>query len=521
MQSYNTIKMEHSDTNKRIAKNTVFLYIRMLFVIIVSLYTSRVVLDKLGIEDYGIHNVVAGFVGMLFFFSTSLSNVTQRFLSIELAKKNIQSAKKVFNQHLILYILVILLLLLLAETLGLYFVRYKLVIPSERLSAALWAYQFGLISISFTLIGIVYNSAIIAHEDMKIYSYVGMVEGLANLIIAYIISEVDADRLIVYSFLLMIVVACVQCFYAFYCHHQYDEIKYCWFWDRKTIHHTVSFVGWNFVSTIIYMLKDQALNVLLNIFCGPSVNAARAISYQINSAISNFNSNFVTSVKPQIVKSFAAKDYAYMYLLFYKSSKFSLYLMWLLCLPMMCFLEFVLEIWLKDVPHYTSVFTFWILVDSILATMTNAPWIITMASGNLKRYVLQCNGLLIFIFPASYVALRMGCSPVSVFIIIVFVRIVQISFILYVLNQQIHFGIKNYIRKVVIPVLRVILLSLPIALIIRLTVNNSIIFNLLGIIMVFFISLCLVWLIGLEAEERNFITAHIKRRATDTVTIEN
>ena len=189
--------------NKRIAKNTMLLYVRMVFLMLISLYTSRVVLDKLGIEDFGINNVVAGFVGMLAFFSSSLSNVTQRFLNIELGRGDIKRANQIFNQHLILYLLVILAIIIIAETIGLYFVKTKLVIPPERMHAALWAYHFALISLSITLLGIVYNSAIIAHEDMKVYSYVGIAEGLSKLGIAYMLSIVQSDRLIVYSFLLL------------------------------------------------------------------------------------------------------------------------------------------------------------------------------------------------------------------------------------------------------------------------------------------------------------------------------
>lgn len=488
--------------NKRIAKNTMLLYVRMVFLMLISLYTSRVVLDKLGIEDFGINNVVAGFVGMLAFFSSSLSNVTQRFLNIELGRGDIKRANQIFNQHLILYLIVILAIIIIAETIGLYFVKTKLVIPPERMHAALWAYHFALISLSFTLFGIVYNSAIIAHEDMKVYSYVGIAEGLSKLGIAYMLSIVQSDRLIVYSFLLMAVVGIAQLYYASYCHNRYQECKYQWYWEKNTISQTFSFVGWNFIGTIIYMLKDQGINILLNLFCGPVVNAARAVSYQVNAAISNFNTNFFKSVQPQIVKSYGAGDMERMRSLMFKSSKYSLLLMLLLCLPCMLYMDNLLSMWLKVVPQYTAAFTIWILIDSILATMTNAPWTVTMATGNLKRYVIWGNSILLLIFPTSYIALNMGASPITVFVIIAIVRCVQIVAILIVVNSNIHYGLKNYIIQVVAPFLKVVILSTPLSFIVKYYMNSSIVISLIAIVIIGLIVLLSSLILGTTKGER-------------------
>ena len=505
----------HNTNNRRIVKNTFFLYARMIILLVVSLYTSRVVLDKLGVEDFGIHNVVAGFVGMLVFFRSSLSNVTQRFLNIELGKGNLLRAKQIFCQHFLLYCAIIFFFLLIGETIGLYFVSHKLVIPSERIEAAMMAYQFALISVCFTLFGIVFDSAIIAHEDMKVYSIIGVVEGIAKLGIAFIISIVNADRLITYAFLLMVVVASVQIYYLCYCHRKYSECKFIWYWNRKTLSQTFSFISWNFVGTIIYMLKDQGLNVLLNLFFGPSVNAARAVSYQVNGAIVNCNSNFVTSVQPQIVKSYATGDYAYLNTLFFKSTKYSLLLMWMLCLPVILYMDAILSLWLKEVPEHTANFTIWILLDSILATMTNAPWIITMATGKLRRYVLRSNGVLIMIFPLSYIALLLGLSPETVFIIIFIIRFFQIASILYGVNSQIHFGILNYTHNIITPFVAVILTSLPLSLIARyylLPVRG--ISSLAGLMIVFLITVITTWFVGIDNKEKtkvlNMVNSKIK-----------
>ena len=493
---------DNTSNNKRIAKNTLFLYLRMLLLMVISLYTSRVVLDKLGIVDFGVYNVVAGFAVMLGFFSSSLANVTQRFLNIELGRENFADAKKVFNQHLILYSGIIVIVLLIGETIGLYFVANKLVIPQERMMAAIWAYQFALFSLAFTLFGIVYNSAIVAHEEMKIYSYVGIVEGLAKLGVAYLISVVSSDRLIVYSFLLMVVSASSQLYFAIYCRQRYAECSLMWTWERNTIRQTVSFLGWNFLGTIIYMLKDQGINILMNIFYGPLVNAARAITFQISGAISSFNTNFFTSVRPQIIKSYAAGQMDYLKNLFFRSSKYSLLLMLFLCLPVMMKIDFILGLWLKEVPSYTAEFTLWVLIDSILATMTNAPWTVTMATGKLKTYVLYSNGILVMIFPLAYIAMKLGAAPVSAFMIIVVVRIFQIMANLAVVNGSIHYGYKQYVRNVVAPFLKVVVVSIPVACFLCRLFGDTLIMSLIAIAAVFLSIALFIWLFGTSRGER-------------------
>ena len=501
----------HDSSNKRIAKNTVFLYVRMLILLLVSLYTSRVVLDKLGVEDFGIYNVVAGCVVMLVFFKSSLANVTQRFLNIELGKGDIERARQIFCQHLLLYCAFIIFVLMIGESVGLYFVTFKLVIPPERLDAAVWAYQFALLSVCFTLVGVVYDSAIIAHEDMKVYSVVGVIEGIAKLAIAFVLGIVAMDRLITYAFLLLMVVVVVQMYYAYYCFSRYDECKLRLYWNRETLRQTFSFISWNFVGTIIYMLKDQGVNILLNLFFGPAVNAARAVAYQVNSAISNCNNNFVTSVQPQVVKSYAVGDMAYLNTLFFKSTKYSLLLMWVLCLPVMLYMSELLSLWLKVVPNDTAVFTIWVLIDSILATMTNAPWIITMATGKLRRYVLHSNIILIMIFPLAYIAFKFGAPPLAAFVIIVVVRILQIVAILIEVNSQIHFGLKNYFNSIIAPVLMVVTLSLPICMAVRYFLPLGSFLSIAGVSALFFITVVLTWFIGITESEKTKVATSLRK----------
>lgn len=498
--------------SKRIAKNTLYLYIRMIVLMIVTLFTSRVVLDKLGVEDFGIYNVVGGVAVAFAFFTSSLANATQRFLNIELGKGDMDGAKRVFSQHLVIYLLFVVVMLGLAETAGLWFVHHELVIPSDRLSAALWTYQFTVFSLCISFIGIVFNSAIIAHEDMKIYSYVSMLDAFLRLTIAYAISVVHSDRLVLYSILLFVVAICVQGSYAVYSLRKYEECRLRFSYEKGGIKSTLNFISWNVVGTAIFLLKDQGLNILLNLFFGPVVNAARAISFQVSAAISNFSNNFYVSVQPQIVKSYAAGDREYLTTLFLNSTKYSLFLMWFFCLPVMLGTGVILSLWLKEVPLNTETFTRWVLADAILSTMTAPSWTVILAVGKLKRYTLFCNGCLLLIFPIAYVFLLLGYNPVSVFIITFAVRILQVINSVLFANVYIRFGLLTYFRRVIWPAVCVYSLSGLVSLFIWRQMDVSIA-ALFVICVVTFVSTVLsVYYIGLGRGERALCLNILKSR---------
>lgn len=451
--------MSENANNKRIAKNTFFLYIRMMTLMIITLYTQRVVLDKLGIEDFGIYNIVAGLTSMFTFFSTSLANATQRYLNIELGRNDKAGARKVFSQHILIYIGFTLIVFIAAESFGLWFIKNKLVIPPDRLTSALWVFHFMVLSVCVTLLCIVFNSVIIAHENMKVYSYIGIVEGVAKLAIAFIISAINFDRLIAYSALLAFVVVAIQMYYSLYCLKHYDECKIRLRADISFIKQTFGFISWNMLGTVIYMLKDQGLNILLNLFFGPAINAARAISFQISSAVTSFSNNFFMSVRPQMVKSYASDNTVYFIKLFFYSTKYSLFLIWLFCLPTMLCIKDLLTLWLKEVPAHTDTFTVWVLADITLATMTNAPWTAILSVGKMRRYVLFGNGTLLLIFPISYLFLTLGNDALSVFIIIFIIRILQVVSVVTISNQYVKFGILAYFKKVIQPTLLVFFFS--------------------------------------------------------------
>lgn len=488
------------------------MYIRQVLLLFVSLFTSRIVLDKLGFVDFGIYNVIAGFVLMLSFFSSSLSNATQRFLNIELGRSNLEGANNVFNLHLLLYGFITLLVIFVAETVGLYIVKYKLNIHPDRLHAACMVFHFSIVSLAITLIGIVYNATIVAHEDMKFYSYIGIVEGLAKLLIAYAIGVGGFDKLAAYAFMLMTTTLLFQLACALYSHIHYNECKYRFYWNTEAIVNTGRFIGWNFLATFIYIIKDQGLNMMLNVFFGPVVNAARAVAYQVNGGISNFSTNFFTAMRPQMVKSFASGNIDYLKSLFFKSSKYSLFLTWLLCLPAVMCLPQLLNLWLKDVPPFAEAFTLWLLAESLPAALTNPTWTIVISTGNLRNYVIWTYGALLLTFPASYIALRIGMPPVSVFMITFTARMLQMSLSVIIANKEIRFGISRYIKEVISPFLAVVLLSLPFSLFLCNMLPDQNLKILYATLISTPISLIAIWLLGMTQSEKYKIRSIIIKR---------
>lgn len=497
--------------SKLLIKNTAFLYFRMAVLLVISLFTSRVVLDKLGVVDYGICNVVGGITGMLAFFSSALSNATQRFLCIELAKGDIEGARKVFSQNFMIFLLFLGLILIIGETLGVWFFESKLVIPEERLAAARFVYQFSLLCISLSFLRIPFDASIIAHENMKIYSYVGLYEGFSKLGVAYALIVTDLDRLIVYSFLGACVSVSVFLFYFIYCRSQYSDCRFQFSWDRQLTLKLGGFASWNLFGTFIYMTKDQVVNVLMNLFFGPAINAARGLSFTINSTLAQFISNISTSVQPQVVKSYAAGDFEYLYKLFFRSTKFSFLLFWFLSLPVIVSIHPLLALWLVDVPDYTEIFTILVLVESLLSTLTSMPWGVTLAIGNLKRYTIWGNGTLLLILPVSYVALRLGASPVSVFLITVGARVLQVAVVLLISNNYINFGLYNYLKRVVTPLSIVLTVSISIMYVVRVSTSYLFLDLCINSVLCVLINLMLIWTVAIDDEEKDFVKEYLQK----------
>lgn len=451
--------MSQSENNKRIAKNTVFLYIRMLLIMAVSLYTSRVILRTLGFEDFGINNVVGGLASSFAFFSSSLSNATQRFLNVELGKNDIKGVSRVFSMSLLIYVIIIIFVVVVAECVGGWMIDNKLVIPIERLSAARWVFHTTIIGLAVTLIGSVFDSVLIARENMKFYAYISIVEVSLKLFIVFVVNWIDFDKLKSYALLFLLMHLLVKSISVFYCLKKYPECKFGLVWDKGLFKNIFSFIGWNGFGTAVWTINEQGINVLLNMFFGPVVNAARGVSAQVSAAINNFSNNFFIAVRPQIVKSYAGKDYGYFTKLIILSSKYSFFLMWLLCLPIIIRSEGILALWLRDVPEYAPKFVQWILLFNCVNALTNPFWSGVQAVGKLKKYVVVGSLIFLSAFPISYLFLRLGCSPVIVFQVLTIVRIVYLFVTIGLFRQLVDFSYLAYLNQVVYPILKVVVLS--------------------------------------------------------------
>lgn len=434
--------------NKRIAKNTVFLYFRMLLVMGVNLYTSRVVLKVLGFEDYGLYNVVGGIVTMFTFLNGSLGAATSRYITFELGKKNYERLNKIFNTALVIHIAIAFFIVLLAETIGLWFFYEKMTIPTDRLDAAFWVYQISILTCFFTLTQVPYNATIIAYEDMKIYAYVGVAEIFLKLAVVFLLMISPIDRLVFYALLLCLLQIVIMVFYRYYCNSHYQVCKIRMYKDKGLFKEMFSYGGYDLIGNISGLAQGQGLNILLNLFYGPTVNAARGIAYQVQGAITQFSNNFMTAVRPQIIKSYAEGNLEAMMKLVKQSSCFSFYLMWMISLPVCLEADYLLSLWLGEYPDHTVNFLILVIVLCLIQTIKTPRTTIFHATGHIKWSNIVVGTILCAAFPLAYIALKFGGSPESVFWMANLTMFLSEFASVLVLKRYIDFSIRDYLSNV-------------------------------------------------------------------------
>lgn len=404
--------MIEKTTNKTIAKNTLFLYFRMMFTMIVSLYTSRVILQVLGVDDYGIYQAVGGIVGFLSFINGALSTGTSRFLTFELGTGDFVKLRRTFSTTLTIHIVLAILIVLLAETIGLWFLYNEMVIPPDRMDAAFFVYHISILTAVFTLTQVPYNASIIAHERMSIFAYVSIFEVTAKLLIVYMLKLGDFDKLKFYAVLLFVVQVGLMLFYRIYCTKQFAETKYRFIYDKSILKSIGGFSGWSLFANGAIALNSQGILLLINMFFNPAVVAARAISIQVNMAINQFVGNFRTAVNPQIIKKYAAGDIKGSQKLLLESTKYSYYMMFLLCFPICLLARPILELWLGVVPEYTVIFLQLILIQSLFQVFDSSFYTALYAKGQLRENALISPAVLFIVFPIVYIFFKLGSSPV-------------------------------------------------------------------------------------------------------------
>lgn len=446
--------------NRRIVKNTLLLYVRMLLTMTVTLYTSRVILKVLGVEDFGIYNVVGGIISMFAFINGGMVAATQRYITFEIGSGNINQLKKVFSTSLQIHAIISVIIIILGETVGLWFLLEKLVIPENRMTAAMWVYQLSIVACIVNIMSIPYNADIIAHEKMSAFAYISIIEVVLKLLIVYMLIFSPIDKLIVYAILLLLVQVSIRLIYTTYCKRHFEETLYSNGFDKSLIKEMASFAGWSFWGSFAGILYTQGLNMMLNIFFGPVVNAARAIAVQVQSAVQQFVTNFQMAINPQITKNYAVGNLNQMHSLMFRSARFSFLLLLFITLPVLLETNFLLTIWLKTVPENTVIFTQIMICIALIYTTANPCVIANQATGQVKIYQAVVGGILLTILPVSYVVLKLGAPAYSVFIVHFFIESIAQFFRMFMLQKLINLRISEYMKNIYIPIFVTVIVAI-------------------------------------------------------------
>ena len=498
------------ENNKRIARNTLFLYLRMILIMGVSLFTSRVILRALGEVDFGLYNVVGGVITIFLFISDSMARTSSRYITVALGGGDANELRRVVSTTRLIQIIFAVIIFVLGETLGLWLLLNKLVIPAERMTAAMWVYQCSVITSMLSILTAPYNALIIAHEQMKAFAYISVFEAISRLAIAYLVQCFYGDKLIVYALLLLALQLGVCLFYAFYCRRNFAESKAPLVYERNRLKEMFAYSGWTSLGNLAIAGYTQGLNILLNIFFGPLVNAARGISVQVQGAVSRFVSNFQVAINPQITKSYAANDLDYMHKLVLYSSKYAFFLMLVLSFPITINVEYILHLWLGEVPQHTVVFVQLTLAISTLESLKQSVLTSLHATGRIRKVQIIESCSLLMIVPISYLLLKSGVTrPEVVFVVYFcvefFTQVLRVHYIL----PLIQLPVKRYLQVVVAP------LSLITAFLVLLFLFYKPHPDFLSFVSSSLLSLCviflLIYLIGLTSGERDFLLQRLRR----------
>lgn len=496
-----------SANNKRIAKNTLLLYGRMLFSLVVSLYTSRVFINALGVDDYGISNVVGGVVTMFAFINNTMATATQRFITFALGRNNKKELVDTFDTAKIIHLLFGLVIVVLVEIVGLWLLNNKLNISPERMRAANWVFQCATVALFVSITSVPYNSCVIAHEKMSVFAFVGIYEVLAKLVVALLLPFVPYDRLIVYAILFTIIPLVSRIFYQVYCQKKFDECRQISArYNKDVASKMFAFFGWNNIGSFAYVAREQGVNIVINIFSGAAVNAARAVSSQVSSALYGFISNFQTAMNPQITKYCATGDIYSMEKLVYRGSKFSFFLFFFLALPVLIYTPYILELWLKIVPVYSVQFIRCTLLLMMIECFASPIITALLAVGKIKFYQIVAGTLLILNLPLSYLFLYLGYPPYCTVIIAIVISLITVIVRILLLHAYIGFSILNYIKCVIVPSGFVAILSCIIPLIVFHFINHN---SFTGLVIITFVScfssIFITYVFGLGTEEKEII----------------
>lgn len=499
------------NNSKRIAKNTLLLYTRMLLMMVISLFTSRIILEVLGVEDYGIYNAVGGLVMMLSIISGSLSVAISRFITIEVGKGDQNRLNTIFSTSIIILAITALAVCIFAESIGVWFLNSKMNIPTDRIAAANWVFQLSILTFVVNLISTPYNALIIAYEKMSIFTYISTCEVVLKLIIAYMLYISPIDRLIFYVLQLLIVAIIIRFIYARYCNRCFNESNSKLIFDKQLIKQMFSFVGWAFCGNGAVVLKEQGVNVLLNIFCGPAVNAARGIALQVNTAVYNFVSNFIIAVQPQITKLHSVGELESMHNLVIKSAKYSFFILLILLLPLCANINYVLGIWLVEVPEHTANFVILVLVYSLFDCYASPLITGVLAQGDIKKYEINLTLMYLLNFVLSYIVLKYGMAPEWVFGFNIIFKMIIVGALL--LQSRIYgLSIMRFIKECVLVTLAIFVICATFIMMLPITSATTFWQFVVYSATIVLFSLSVIFLLGINKSELSYIKSMITSR---------
>lgn len=481
------------------------LYVRTLLVMLVTLYTSRVILQALGVEDFGIYNVVGGFVAMFGVISGSLSAAISRFITYELGKGNSDKIKSVFSTAIIIQLIISGIIIVLSEIIGVWFLNTQMTIPADRLVAANWVFQLSLLTFVIKLISIPYNASIVAHEKMSAFAYIGIVEAVGSLLVALLITFAPFDGLIYYAALICLLALCIRLIYGWYCSRHFEECEFTWIFNRVLLKDIFGFAGWNFIGSSSGILRNQGVNVLLNIFCGPTVNAARGIAMQVSSAASVFVTNFITAINPQITKSYAIGDETYALRLVLQGARFSFYLLLFIVLPILLETHKVLSLWLTVIPDYTLIFVRLTLVNVMIEALSYTMMTLMLATGKIRNYQILVGGCNMLNFPLAYIFLKLGYAPEITVVISIVIAFGCLLLRLFMLRKMVQLPVRRFFKDVVLNIISVSLVAVILPLCVVCLLDEGILrLCISGFAST--LSVCIaIFFVGCSVDERRFV----------------
>lgn len=504
---------DYSASNKRIAKNTLFLYGRMGLSILVNLYTVRVIWQVLGIDDYGIYNLVGGIVLMFQFLNAAMVASSQRFISFELGKGNIDNLRKVFSISVTVHYLLAGVILLLAETIGLWFLNAKLNIPTDRMAAANWVYQCSTIAFLVSVISVPYNASIVAHEHMKAYGYFGILEVLLKLGIVFLLMAIPFNKLITYAILVLVVQVSIRILYQIYCRRHFPECRYGYTRDPSLMRDMFSFAGWSFLGNMGFSVRDQGLNIILNMFFNVAMNAAKGVAFQVANVIRNFSTSFQMALNPQITKLYAAGETEKMLLLLARGCKFSFLLVMIIAIPLYFKAGYVLTLWLGNADSHMVVFLqlslIVVLIESVVSPIVTA----LQATGNIRRFQIVISAIMVSNIPVAWMWLKLSPNPYIVMWVTIITSLIGVVARLKLLQGQIGFNFKWLFNIAFVPViLPTFITTVPLYFLSPLFGNDSLVNLILFCIITLTLSATSTYIFGLTKSERDVINGFFKTR---------